>query len=121
VGGEYTLTYNPDMGHVGLYRRHPLPPEDRLDPESHTARPIGPNVGGAASVAGAAGGLAAGGGAATAAAVARSTSALGASAAAAGAGEAPAAAEKGRPAKTDGSWFTHPGGAAVKRDRGLGL
>lgn len=121
VGGEYTLTYNPDMGHVGLYRRHPIPPEDRLDPESHTAGPIGPNVGGAASVAGAAGGLAAGGGGATGAAVSRSTRALGASDAAAGGGEAPAAAEKGRPAKTDGSWFTHPGVAAVKRDRGLGL
>src|SRR5699024_8501356 len=121
VGGEYTLTYNPDMGHVGLYRRHPIPPEDRLDPESHTAGPIGPNVGGAASVAGAAGGLAAGGGGATGAAVSRSTRALGASDAAAGGGEAPAAAGKGRAAKPAGPWCPHPGGAAANRDRGLGL
>lgn len=31
IEGDYTLTYNPAMGHVGLLRAHPVPPDPALD------------------------------------------------------------------------------------------
>src|SRR5699024_1591450 len=31
TAGEYALSCNPDMGHIGLYRRHQVHPADRLD------------------------------------------------------------------------------------------
>lgn len=30
--GDYAMTYNPQAGHVALYRRHLIPAEDALDP-----------------------------------------------------------------------------------------
>lgn len=35
--GDYAMTYNPQAGHVALYRRHMIPAEDALDPpaEAH--------------------------------------------------------------------------------------
>ncbi|WP_293787415.1 hypothetical protein [uncultured Aeromicrobium sp.] len=40
----YALTYNHDLGHVGLYRRHPIPPEDRLDAETPAPAPVAPTT-----------------------------------------------------------------------------
>lgn len=107
--GEYTLTYNPDLGHVALYRHHQIAYEDSLDAETPT-RPAGAettrSTGGAASMLGTAGAGAAG------------FSARGQRAAGPGR-ETGSAAKRGPEA--DGSWFAHPGVEAVKRERGLGL
>ena len=107
--GEYTLTYNPDLGHVALYRHHQIAPEDSLDTDTPapTMDPDMGSAGGAAS-AGTAMGAA---GAAAAALSDRGVRATGR--------EAGSAA--GRGPVSEGSWFEHPGVAAVKRDRGLGL
>ncbi|MBU8577600.1 hypothetical protein [Brevibacterium luteolum] len=94
VSGAYTMIYNPDLGHVALYRQHPIPPEDRLPAEPPAPTPTAPSR---AAVAG--------GGPARGPAVS-------------GAG---AAARAGKRAPAPGGWFAHPGVAAVKRDRGLGL
>lgn len=116
---DYALTYNHDLGHVGLYRQHPIPPEDRLDTPAPEA-PVGPTataVGGAARVVTAAGGA----GAAAGRGAARSARAPG-STAARGRKEPSKVSDRGSAGSaTDGSWFTHPGVAAVRRDRGLGL
>lgn len=116
---DYVLTYNHDLGHVGLYRQHPIPPEDRLDtpaPEAPTAPTI-PSADGAAGAATAAGGASAAAGRGSA----RSARASGSSAAR-GRKETGKVSERSAAASaTDGSWFTHPGVAAVRRDRGLGL
>lgn len=117
VSGEYTLTSNPAMGHVGLYRQHSIPPEDSLDSATSTPAPVIPTTHGAdaARAATAAGGAAAGRGAA------RSARGPGSSAAR-GRKEIGKVSERGSAASaTDGSWFAHPGVAAVRRDRGLGL
>ncbi|MBE8146695.1 hypothetical protein IOD13_11940 [Brevibacterium casei] len=49
--GEYTLTYNPDLGHVALYRHHQIAPEDSLDTDTPapTMDPDMGSAGGAAS------------------------------------------------------------------------
>ena len=44
--GDYAMTYNPQAGHVALYRRHLIRPEDALDPPftaalGHQVRQIG--------------------------------------------------------------------------------
>lgn len=134
VSGEYTMISNPDLGHVALYRQHPIPPEDSLDAETPAPAPTAPTraVGGVARGAGgaAAAGAAMRAGAAATAGAAISGRAVGSrsavgprSAAARGRKEAGARAAKREPssAETDGSWFAHPGVAAVARDRGLGL
>ncbi|MBO1903160.1 hypothetical protein J4H92_14545 [Leucobacter weissii] len=100
VSGDYTLTSNPAMGHVGLYRQHSIPPEDSLDAATPTPAPVIPTTHGADA--------------------ARSARASGSSAAR-GRKETGKVSERGSAASaTDGSWFTHPGVAAVRRDRGLG-
>lgn len=124
TSGEYTMTYNPDMGHVGLYRRHPIPPEDSLDAETPAPAPTAPAQGAGGVAGGAAGAEAAmGAGAATGAAAALSRRATGPRDPVARGHQRPAHTAKGEPPmpETDGSWFAHPGVAAVKRDRGLGL
>lgn len=114
TSGEYTLTYNPDLGHVGLYRHHQVAFEDSLDAETAT-RSAGPDAtrsaGGAAPAASAMG-------AGAGAAVAKALTARGARAA--GPDRDPGSTVKRGP-KTEASWFAHPGVEAVKRDRGLGL
>jgi hypothetical protein len=37
--GDYAMTYNPQAGHVALYRRHLARPEDALDPPAEPAVP----------------------------------------------------------------------------------
>ncbi|WP_431878416.1 hypothetical protein [Amycolatopsis sacchari] len=39
--GDYTMTYNPQAGHVALYRRHLIPAEDAIDPAIDTHTPAG--------------------------------------------------------------------------------
>ena len=102
--GEYALSYNPDMGHIGLYRRHQVHPADRLDtPVDQT---LATGVGGAA-----AGAAAAGAGAAAGAAMAgkafgqRATNSV---------AKGPGAARS-----QSSSWFARPGVEAVKRDHGI--
>ena len=113
TSGEYTLIYNPGLGHVGLHRHHQVAFEDSLDAETPT-RSAGPDAtrsaGGAASAPSAMG---AGAGAAAKALTARG-------ARAAGPGRDAGSTVKRGP-ETDGSWFAHPGVESVKRDRGLSL
>lgn len=37
--GDYAMTYNPQAGHVALYRRHLIPAEDALDPSDQAHVP----------------------------------------------------------------------------------
>ena len=37
--GDYAMTYNPQAGHVALYRRHLIRPEDALDPPAEAPVP----------------------------------------------------------------------------------
>lgn len=105
VQDDYTLIHNPDMGHVGLYRRHQVHPADRIDTTTDKALATGLGGGGVAA------GAAAGSGAAAGAAMAgkafghRATSQQMKSQAAA----------KTQPS----SWFAHPGVEAVKQERGI--
>lgn len=122
---DYALTYNHDLGHVSLYRQHPIPPEDHLDAPTPTPTPAptAPTIQGAQGAGGAARAATAAGGAGAAAGrgAARSARAPG-STAARGRKETGKVSERGSAGSaTDGSWFTHPGVAAVRRDRGLGL
>lgn len=37
--GDYAMTYNPQAGHVALYRRHLIPAEDAIDPSAEAPGP----------------------------------------------------------------------------------
>ena len=76
--GDYARTYTPQAGHVALYRRHLIRPEDAIDPPAESSVPARrPPAGSAAT--------------------------------------------GRRSAGRDKSWFSHPGVAAVKQNRGLSL
>jgi len=76
--GDYAMTYNPQAGHVALYRRHLIRAEDAIDPPAEAHAPTRRPTAG------------------------RETAGR-------------------RNAVRDGSWFQHPGVAAVKQARGLSL
>ena len=74
--GDYAMSYNPQAGHVALYRRHLIPADHAIDPTDDT--PVPPP-------------------------------------------DRPAGRDTARrhSGVRDGSWFEHPGVAAVKQTRGL--
>lgn len=74
--GDYAMSYNPQAGHVALYRRHLIPADHAIDPPDDT--PVPPP-------------------------------------------DRPAGRDTARrhSGVRDGSWFEHPGVAAVKQTRGL--
>ena len=104
--GDYRMVYNPQAGHVALYRQHTIDPADQLPPEPGLgtrellSRPAGSAGGPAVGQAGL------GRGAAASAFARESTHKT--------------TTDRGASGR-DGSWFAHRGVAAVKRDRGLGL
>jgi len=104
TAGEYALTYNPDMGHVGLYRRHQVHPADRIDTTTDNALATGLSGGGGVA-AGAAAGAGAGAAMAGKAFGHRATSSVAKGHSAAGSQRK--------------SWFAHPGVEAVKQERGI--
>lgn len=95
TGEHYTMIYNRDLGHVGLYRTFTPEPEDALDAPSTPA--VAEHVSG----------------------LPRPVIKPAPRQAPAGQSPAPSAGTP-RSSRRDSSWFEHPGVAAVKDSRGLG-